>query len=213
MAVESWSKISVPQPGVEPETTELPWLLSLLEKNFNREIENNKVGRMFIKRWICVNRHMGRLSKRERAMHFNPSLGWVKSLIRWQFFHVFVFLWPIILLCSLTQGPLLCVHASFSQDGFQCKGPWEVSKTYYGLVFSPFRYPRKLSDVCSQGLLDSKNETMSPIDLLRKQALVPLHPCYYCYLNVYPREKVQLFTPFLLLLLSWSINKTLVVNI
>ena len=140
MAVESWSKISVPQPGVEPETTELPWLLSLLEKkkNFNREIENNKVGRVFTKRWICVDRHMGRLSKRERAMHFNPSLGWVKSLIWWQFFQVFVFLWPIILLCSLTQGPLLCVHASFSQDGFQCKGPWEVSKLIVAWCSLPF---------------------------------------------------------------------------
>ena len=130
-----------------------------------------------------------------------------------EFFQVFVFLWPIILLCCLTQGPPLCMHASFSQDGVQCKGPWEVSKTYYGLVFSPFWYPRSLSDVCSQGLLDPKNENMSPLDLLPKQALVPLHPCYYCYPNVYPREKVQLFTPFLLLLLSWSINKMLVANI
>ena len=45
--------------------------------------ENNKVGRVFIKRWICVDRHMDRLSKRERAMHFNPPLGWVKSLTWW----------------------------------------------------------------------------------------------------------------------------------
>ena len=170
-------------------------------------------GRVFIKRWICVDRHMDRLSKTEREQCILIHLWGGLSHLYDEFFQVFVFLWPIILLCCLTQGPPLCMHASFSQDGFQCKGPWEVSKTYYGLVFSPFWYLRSLSDVCSQGLLDPKNENMSPLDLLPKQALVPLHPCYYCYPKVYPREKVQLFTPFLLLLLSWSINKMLIANI
>lgn len=33
---------------------------------------------------------------------------------------------------GLTKDPPLCAYASFSQDGFQCKGFWEVDRTYYG---------------------------------------------------------------------------------
>ena len=60
-------------------------------------------------------------------------------------FHVFVFLCPINLLFSLTQGPSLCACTSFSQDGFSQKGLWEVSKTYYGLASPPFLTPQNLS--------------------------------------------------------------------
>ena len=39
---------------------------------------------------------------------------------------------------GLTQGPPLCARVSFSQDGFQRKGLWEVNRTYYGLAPPPF---------------------------------------------------------------------------
>ena len=45
-----------------------------------------------------------------------------KGVVIW----VFVFLWCIILLCNLTQGPLFSVCVSFSQDGLPCKGFWEI---------------------------------------------------------------------------------------
>ena len=34
---------------------------------------------------------------------------------------------------------LLCAWASISQDGFKCKGLWEVDRTYYGLAPPPLR--------------------------------------------------------------------------
>ena len=39
----------------------------------------------------------------------------------------------------LALGPPLCAHTSFSRDGFQRERPWEVNKTYYGLVPPPLR--------------------------------------------------------------------------
>ena len=35
-------------------------------------------------------------------------------------------------------GPPLWARTSLSQDGFQCKGFWEVGRTYYGLAPPPF---------------------------------------------------------------------------
>ena len=44
---------------------------------------------------------------------------------------------------DLSQGPTLCACASFSQDGFQHEGLWEVSKTDYGLASPPFMIPKE----------------------------------------------------------------------
>ena len=40
---------------------------------------------------------------------------------------------------GLTKDPPLCAYASFSQDGFQCKGFWEVDRTYYDLMLPPLK--------------------------------------------------------------------------
>ena len=35
------------------------------------------------------------------------------------------------------------MHASFSQDGFQHEGLWEIDSTYYGIVPPPFLTPEE----------------------------------------------------------------------
>ena len=39
------------------------------------------------------------------------------------------------------SGPFQMCMASFDQEGFQCEGLWDVSRTYYGLVTSSFSDP------------------------------------------------------------------------
>lgn len=49
---------------------------------------------------------------------------------------------------GLTQGPLLCVRASFSQDGFYHQGVWEVDKNYRDLVPLPTLTPEEPFCTC-----------------------------------------------------------------
>ena len=53
-----------------------------------------------------------------------------------------------------------CMHASFGQDGFQCKGFWEVDGVYYSPATPPFSdFWGTFLCMCSLGdLLDLKNE-------------------------------------------------------
>lgn len=47
---------------------------------------------------------------------------------------------------ALTPGPAQYACASFSQDGFQCQGLWEMDSTYYGIAPPPFlTLPRNVS--------------------------------------------------------------------
>lgn len=82
----------------------------------------------FIRGKLCVKEHRGEL--RVSCMEWK----WLRSLMWGSHLHC---LWPVILLMpifGLTQGTSRYICASFSQDGFHCKGFWEVSRTYYGLV-------------------------------------------------------------------------------
>ena len=66
--------------------------------------------------------------------------------------------------------------------------------------------------MCSLGgRLDPKNEKY--VASFPKQGLVPLCSCHYRYLEGSTGDKVQSLTLFLLLSLSQSVNRRLVVNV
>ena len=80
---------------------------------------------------------------------------------------------------DLTQGPLLCVRASFSQDGFYHQGVWEVDKNYRDLVPLPTLTPRgAFLYMCrSGGSLTSSIRNMWSLYLLSEQDPAP--PCSF----------------------------------
>ena len=101
-------------------------------------MESSETSKVFIRRkkWLWRDTQIGSES-------FVP-LGWFKSLTWGQFF---TFPLAIHLALSgsesifgLTQGPLLCAHASFSQDGSSTRVSGTLTKRYY-LVSLPFSDP------------------------------------------------------------------------
>ena len=61
------------------------------------------------------------------------------------------------LLPDQTQGSLQYACASFGQEGFQNRGLWEVSWTYYGLAPPPFLTLRGVSAHMEWDLPDPKD--------------------------------------------------------
>ena len=64
-----------------------------------------------------------------------------------QFFQVFTFLWPVILLCfpHLIRPrvlPTLCAYVLAQMD-FSRDGLWEIDSTYYGIMPPPFLTPEE----------------------------------------------------------------------
>ena len=86
---------------------------------------------------------------------------------------------------GLTQGPLLCVRASFSQDGFYHQGVWEVDKNYRDLVPLPTLTPRSLSvHVSFRRFLDLKHQKyVVSLSVIRagpsSSVLLPSSSCSY----------------------------------
>ena len=86
---------------------------------------------------------------------------------------------------GLSQGPPLCVHASFSQ--MDSKGFWKIDQTYYGLAPPPF------SDLWGAFLctcvvwevsLTSRRRNVWSLYLSSKQDSAPPCSCHYLYLGV-----------------------------
>ena len=84
---------------------------------------------------------------------------------------------------DLFQGsPYVCKHAC-SQDGSQCEGLWEVSKTDNCLALSSSKETFCASVIWEVSLTPRMRNTWLPY-LLPKQGLAPLRPWHYYYLTV-----------------------------
>ena len=137
----------------------------------------------------------------------------VKSLIIGQFFRVFVYLWPITwflfphLTCPRTL-PNLCAQLFSKMDSGPeaYGGPWHH---LFWVIFDPQGASLHRCNVS----LAPRMGNLRPLDLLLKQGLAPLCSCHDCYLKVSTGDKVQLFTLFLLLFLSRSADRRLVIYI
>ena len=100
--------------------------MSALRKEFSKEMESSETSVVFIriKKWLWIDTLMGWESV--------VPLGWFKSLIWGKFFKSSLATHLAVSgsgsMSGLTQGPPLCACASFSQDGFQHRGFWDVTK-------------------------------------------------------------------------------------
>ena len=137
-------------------------VLVTLEKIFGIETESSEASKVFerIERRCVRGKHRWTLEgKTEKESH--TLWGWVKSRVWGQFFQVS----PGLSSCfCLALSPHLawfpCVWASFSQDGFYCKGFWKVDRTNCGQapLHSTEPWGTCLCTCSSGTLLDLKNE-------------------------------------------------------
>ena len=155
-----------------------------------------------------MDRHTGKL--RESRLHGSLTL----------FCGVFLldFLWSIILF-SLVLRPyvvylkvLPCAHVHLSarmDSSKEAKGT--LTSPIMGCHPLPFWFPRSLS------VHMSLRQPPWPWELRHMWSLyllsAPLCPCHYHGLKVSTGGNVQLFTLFLLLFISGSVNRRLVVNV
>ena len=158
-----------------------------------------------------MDRHTGKL--RESRLHGSLTL----------FCGVFLldFLWSIILF-SLVLRPyvvylkvLPCAHVHLSarmDSSKEAKGT--LTSPIMGVTLSLFDSQGVFLCRCHwDNLLDLENWDICDLYLLSGQGPAPLCTCHYHGLKVSPGGNVQLFTLFLLLFISGSVNRRLVVNV
>ena len=145
--MERWMRGEVGSEGVISGDHGVQWLeaghcLQSLKKEFNKETEIVKqVEHLLEPKYVWKNTQVDS----EWVTHYRSGSN---HLYGGSFLGSF---WPINLLLpmfDLTQGPLLCPCASFSQDGFQCKGFWKLGRTHYGLSPPSLLWPVR---ICSVG--------------------------------------------------------------
>ena len=144
--------------------------LSSLKKEFNKETEIVKqVEHLLEPKYVWKNTQVDS----EWVTHYRSDSN---HLYGGSFLGSF---WPINLLLpmfDLTQGPLLCPRASFSQDGFQCKGFWKLGRTHYGLSPPSLTCEDLFCGLCGLGgFLDHKRRKMRLPYLFTQAGL-----CSYC---------------------------------
>ena len=108
------------------------------------------------------------------------------------------------------------VHTCISQPGWILARRLRVHWHHllWGVTLSLFDSQGVFLCRCHwDNLLDLENWDICDLYLLSGQGPAPLCPCHYHGLKVSPGGNVQLFTLFLLLFISGSVNRRLVVNV